>query len=162
MYYKFKIILYETVEILESSRFYAKRGNARRYLPRYCYSYVKLHGAAKGKYSIEIKSESGWTLFAVAKLGDNLYDVWRRKGWREDALIWGKVSNSIPEELEMKTYYILKDMGGYGSEYPICIDRKEAERLTREWNKEDFDEIWREASDEEIAKFGRYDTDEDR
>jgi hypothetical protein len=61
----------------------------------------------------------------------------------------------------MKPYYILNDVDGYGSEYPVCVDRKEAERLTREWNKEDFDEIWREANDEEIAKFGRYDTDED-
>jgi len=66
---------------------------------------------------------------------------------------------------EMKTYYILTDMEGYGSEYPVCVDRAEAERLCREWNDGihalDFDEIWREASEEEIAQYGRYDTDDE-
>jgi hypothetical protein len=62
---------------------------------------------------------------------------------------------------EMKTYYILNDMDGYGSEYPICVDREEAERLVREWDKEDFDEVWREATEHEIATYGRYDTEED-
>lgn len=65
----------------------------------------------------------------------------------------------------MKSYYILRDLNGYGSEYPVCVDRAEAERLCREWNDGihalDFDEIWREASEEEIAKYGRYDTDEE-
>ena len=58
----------------------------------------------------------------------------------------------------MKLYFILNDMDGYGSEYPICVDRKEAERLTREWNEEDFDEVWREASEDEISEYGRYDS----
>ena len=61
----------------------------------------------------------------------------------------------------MKHYYILNDMDGYGSEYPVCVDRKEAERLAREWNKEDFDEVWREATENEIAVYGRYDTEEE-
>lgn len=64
-------------------------------------------------------------------------------------------------EPEQKTYFILRDLDGYGSEYPICVDRAEAERLVRAWDKEDFDEIWREATEEEIAKYGRYDTDTD-
>ena len=59
-----------------------------------------------------------------------------------------------------KIYYILRDLDGYGSEYPICVDRAEAERLVREWECGDFDEIWCEASEEDIAKYGRYDTDE--
>ena len=61
---------------------------------------------------------------------------------------------------EMKVYYILNDMNGYGSEYPICVDRKEAERLAREWNSE-FDEIWHEATENEIADYGWYDTEEE-
>ena len=65
------------------------------------------------------------------------------------------------EANEKKTYYILRDFDGYGSEYPVCVDRAEAERLVRAWDKEDFDEIWREATEEEIAKYGRYDTDTD-
>lgn len=58
----------------------------------------------------------------------------------------------------MKRYYILNDMDGYGSEYPVCVDREEAERLVREWGKEDFDEIWHEATENEIGAYGRYDT----
>ena len=63
----------------------------------------------------------------------------------------------------MKTYYILRDLDGYGSEYPICVDRAEAERLMREWynpdDTPDFDEVWKEATEEDIAKYGRYDSD---
>lgn len=64
---------------------------------------------------------------------------------------------------ETKTYYILRDLDGYGSEYPICVDRAEAERLMREWynpdDAPDFDEVWKEAAEEDIAKYGRYDSD---
>lgn len=64
---------------------------------------------------------------------------------------------------ENTAYYILRDLDGYGSEYPICVDRAEAERLMREWynpdDAPDFDEIWKEASEEDIAKYGRYDSD---
>lgn len=67
----------------------------------------------------------------------------------------------VSAKAEMKTYYILRNMDGYGSEYPICVDREEAERLVREWDKEDFDEVWREATEYEIATYGRYDTEED-
>lgn len=70
------------------------------------------------------------------------------------------ISDMVKENLP-KSYYILNDMEGYGSEYPICVDREEAERLVREWGKEDFDEVWRKASEDEIATYGRYDTDED-
>lgn len=69
-------------------------------------------------------------------------------------------SESRRKEIKMKTYYILRDLDGYGSEYPICVDRDEAERLVREWECGDFDETWREATEEEIAKYGRYDTTE--
>lgn len=67
-------------------------------------------------------------------------------------------SESRRKEIKMKTYYILRDLSGYGSEYPICVDREEAERLVREWECGDFDEIWCEASENDIAKYGRYDT----
>lgn len=64
---------------------------------------------------------------------------------------------------KMKSYYIRRDLDGYGSEYPICVDRTEAERLMREWynpdDAPDFDEVWKEATEEEIAKYGRYDSD---
>lgn len=41
---------------------------------------------------------------------------------------------------------------------PCCITRSEAEYLLREWRNFDdnrnFDELWREASDEEISNYG--------
>ena len=54
------------------------------------------------------------------------------------------------------TYYILSDLEGYGSAYPICVGRYEAERLLAEWGyeSEQFDEIWREADDSDIAEYG--------
>lgn len=64
-------------------------------------------------------------------------------------------------QAEDDTYYILRDMDGYGSEYPICVDRAEAERLVREWDAANFDSIWRVATEEEIATYGRYDTEDE-
>lgn len=82
-----------------------------------------------------------------------------------DEFVWDEsLDVMVPADEEItlpKIYYILTDMEGYGSEYPVCVDRAEAERLVRAWDKEDFNEIWREASEEEIAKYGRYDTDEE-
>lgn len=102
MYYSFKIILYATGEILESSRFYAKRGNARRYLPRYCYGLVKLHGeAVQGMYSIEIKSEGGKTLYAMAKLQGDIYEVTQREGWKDDALPYWECTDTNPTEEDL-------------------------------------------------------------
>ena len=66
----------------------------------------------------------------------------------------------VSAKAEMKTYYILQDMEGYGSEYPICVDKSEADRLCKAWDT-DFDETWREATEYEIATYGRYDTEED-
>lgn len=68
-------------------------------------------------------------------------------------MIAEKVAENLPTP-----YYILRDLDGDGSEYPVCVDRDEAERLVREWECGDFDEIWREASENDIAKYGRYDT----
>ena len=66
---------------------------------------------------------------------------------------------------ETKTYYLLRDFDGYGSEFPVCVDRKEAERLIREWyntdDAPDFNEVWREADEYDIASYGHYDSDWD-
>lgn len=54
------------------------------------------------------------------------------------------------------TYYILRDLEGYGNAYPICVGRHEAEHLLAEWGYEDeeFAEIWREATKSDIAEYG--------
>lgn len=62
-----------------------------------------------------------------------------------------------------KTYYIANNEYAdniYGSDDPICIDRKEVNRLAREWDmtaKELLDQM-HEASKEEIETYGKYDT----
>lgn len=70
----------------------------------------------------------------------------------------------------MKTYYLPTDTNWdsvFFNAEPICIDRKEAERLYNEWYGEyganygeetEFDDLWREASEEEIKKYGSYDS----
>lgn len=78
-----------------------------------------------------------------------------------DKFVWDESRDVMIPADEAGIYYILRDLDGYGSEYPVCVDRSEAERLVRAWDKEDFGEVWREASEEEIAKYGRYDTDEE-
>ena len=55
--------------------------------------------------------------------------------------------------------FILCDLDGYGSAYPVCVRRDEAEDLMRGWyamdeNAPEFDEVWREAEPYEIAKYG--------
>ena len=70
----------------------------------------------------------------------------------------------------MKTYYLPTaaywDTAFFNSE-PICIALKEAERLYDEWYSEyganygeetEFDDLWREASEEEIEEYGTYDS----
>lgn len=70
----------------------------------------------------------------------------------------------------MKTYYLPTaaywDTAFFNSE-PICIDLKEAERLYDEWYGEyganseeeiEFDDLWCEASEEEIEEYGTYDS----
>lgn len=50
---------------------------------------------------------------------------------------------------------------------PVCVDRKEAERLYSDWYGEyganydgttEFDDLWREADADEIAEYGTYDS----
>lgn len=60
---------------------------------------------------------------------------------------------------KMKAYYILRDLDGYGSEYPVCVTRAEADDLMREWyamddNAPEFDDVWREADANDIAEYG--------
>lgn len=71
---------------------------------------------------------------------------------------------------ESRTYYLPNSDDWnvyYGTEAPVCVDRKEAERCFREWygpygaNHDDtteFDDIWREANADEIAEYGTYDS----
>lgn len=66
------------------------------------------------------------------------------------------------ENPEQKEYFILRNLDGYGSEYPVCVDEAEADRLYREWDcTEPFEEVWNTATEYEIATYGRYDTEED-
>lgn len=46
-------------------------------------------------------------------------------------------------------YYIMKDP----SEYPVCVTRDEAEFIMRD-STEDFDSVWREATEEDIENYG--------
>lgn len=77
-----------------------------------------------------------------------------------DEFVWNE---SLDVMVPVDNYYILRDLDGYGSEYPICVDRKEADRLMREWynpdDAPDFDDVWREADEDDIASYGRYDSD---
>lgn len=61
----------------------------------------------------------------------------------------------------MKTYYIADSEHSdaiYGDQTPICIDLAEVERLAREWDitTEELLEQMHEADEDEIAKFGAY------
>lgn len=68
----------------------------------------------------------------------------------------------------MKTYYFpINPDTAFGNSDPVCVDKKEAERLMREWygpysadprDDIEFNDIWREATDDEIAEYGTYDT----
>lgn len=70
--------------------------------------------------------------------------------------------------METKTYYLPTSENWdtvFWSDEPICIDREEAERLLYEWHglpgdntDVAFDELWREATDEEIDEYGKYDS----
>jgi len=59
---------------------------------------------------------------------------------------------------ESGTYYILRDLDGYGSSAPVCVTRESAEELMRGWYAMDeapeFDEIWREADAADINEYG--------
>lgn len=68
------------------------------------------------------------------------------------------IADKVKENLK-PTYYILRDLEGYGSEHPVCVTRAEAENLMRGWyamdeNAPEFDDVWREAEPYEIAKYG--------
>ena len=68
----------------------------------------------------------------------------------------------------MKKYYVLKkgesEESWYGSESVCCIDRKELDRLCREFSRESGESMaslrrcWREATPREIAELGVYDS----
>lgn len=59
------------------------------------------------------------------------------------------------------TYYILRNLDSYGSSAPVCVTRESAEELMRSWyamtDAPEFDEIWREADTDDIAKYGTED-----
>ncbi len=55
-----------------------------------------------------------------------------------------------------KKYYLLRNFDLYGSYFPICVEEAEAKRLMIDGdpNETEFDEIWREATQKEIEKYG--------
>lgn len=58
--------------------------------------------------------------------------------------------------------YILKDLTGYGSFYPVCVSRLTAERLIFEWygnidDMPEFEDIWRIADINDMEKYGTED-----
>lgn len=71
-------------------------------------------------------------------------------------------------ESDPKPYYLPNSDNWdsfFGSESPVCIDREEAERLLYEWHglpgtndDMEFDDLWREADEDEIAEYGTYDS----
>lgn len=63
----------------------------------------------------------------------------------------------------MKTYYFPNDGHAdaiYGSQYPVCLDEAEVKRLSREWG-EDLFEVMHEATPDEIAEYGVYNSDDE-
>ena len=61
--------------------------------------------------------------------------------------------------------YVLYDIDGYGSAFPVCVDYEEGMRLVKEWynlfddeeEAEDaFYELWHEADAGDIAEYGVY------
>lgn len=63
----------------------------------------------------------------------------------------------------MKKTYYFPDAGIYavdifGGDSPVCIDSAEVERLGKEWDMDLFEHM-HEATDEEIAEYGVYDSD---
>lgn len=80
------------------------------------------------------------------------------------AKLW--VANRLGEDkidvIFGKTYYIAENEfadGIYGDQYPVCLDKKEVERLSREWGKDIFSQM-HEATRAEIEEFGVYDSDQ--
>jgi len=61
----------------------------------------------------------------------------------------------------MKRYYFINAGENpdkiYGSGNPVCIDQAEFDRLCKEWNV-DLHEQMHEATEEEIAQYGVYDS----
>lgn len=61
----------------------------------------------------------------------------------------------------MNTYYMADDEFAdkiFGDQYPVCLDKKEVERLSREWGVDVFEQM-HEASQSEIDEYGVYDSD---
>lgn len=67
----------------------------------------------------------------------------------------------------MKKYYLPMNADNYGLVYfgadVVCLDRAECDRLEREYIRDGHDpegyiEFWREASADEISKYGVYDS----
>ena len=68
----------------------------------------------------------------------------------------------------MKKYYFpINPDTAFGNSDPVCVDKKEAERLMREWygpysatpsDDIKFEDLFREATADEISEYGTYDS----
>lgn len=104
--------------------------------------------------------------------GENWYELWSAKELidEEDETQYDYLYIAVPVEPESdpKPYYLPTNDHWhfvFQNVEPICIDREEAERLFDEWYGEygadigdEFDDLWREADEDEIAEYGTYDS----
>lgn len=106
--------------------------------------------------------------------GEHWYELWSAKELidEEDETQYDYLYIAVPVEPESdpKTYYLPTAAywdTAFADSDPVCVDRKEAERLYSDWygeygaNYDDttgFDDLWREADEDEIAEYGTYDS----
>lgn len=55
-------------------------------------------------------------------------------------------------------YYVLNNLEGYGSGYPVCVDKKERDRLNAAWGC--GNDVWHTATADEMSEYGTYDSDQ--
>lgn len=104
--------------------------------------------------------------------GEHWYELWSVKKLidEEDETQYDYLYIAVPVEPESdpKPYYLPTSAywdSAFGSQFPVCIDHEEAERLLYEWHglpgandDMEFDDLWREADEDEIAEYGTYES----
>lgn len=113
---------------------------------------IDTDGYEKIWYAVQETSEDEWDF------GSDNYDkaskMLHKQGFGLIAVIddVAKVclaSIEYEDLFDKEKYYIMKDP----SEYPVCVTREEAEFIMRGIH-EDFDSVWREATEEDIENYG--------
>ena len=79
-----------------------------------------------------------------------------------DEFVWNESLDVMIPADEAETHYILRDLDGYGNAAPVCVTRESAEELMRglyatDANAPEFDDVWREADEDDIAEYGKED-----